>query len=119
MLAGRSNVRVLTGVTITGLLTENGEFTGVSIEQADAGARDIPCDGLFVAIGLVPENEPFAALAELNDYGYFDSDERCVTGTPGVFVAGDCRSKTLRQLTTAVSDGAQAAMNAIQYINAL
>ena len=118
VLAGRSNVRVLTGVTITGLLTENGEFTGVSIEQADAGARDIPCDGLFVAIGLVPENEPFAALVELNDYGYFDSDERCVTGTPGVFVAGDCRSKTLRQLTTAVSDGAQAAMNAIQYINA-
>ena len=117
VLAERDNVRVLTGVKITGLLTSEGEFRGVSIEQEGAGAQEISCDGLFVAIGLIPENEPFAALASLNDYGYFDSDERCVTGTPGIFVAGDCRSKTLRQLTTVVSDGAQAAMNAIQYIN--
>ena len=118
ILRARDNVEIITGVKITGLRAENGEFTGVEIESG-AGRQEISCDGLFVAIGLIPENEPYAALADLNEYGYFDSDEQCMTRTPGVFVAGDCRSKTLRQLTTAVADGAQAAMAAIRYINAL
>ena len=72
-----------------------------------------------MAIGLIPENEPFAALADLNEYGYFDSDEQCLTRTPGVFVAGDCRSKRIRQVTTAAADGAVAALAACQYINGL
>lgn len=118
ILRGRDNVEIITEVKITGLRTESGEFTGVEIEGKD-GPQFIACSGLFVAIGLIPENEPYAELADLNEYGYFDSDEQCLTRTPGVFVAGDCRSKTLRQLTTAVSDGAQAAMAAIRYINAL
>lgn len=118
ILRARDNVEIITGVKITGLRTENGEFAGVEIES-EAGRQEISCDGLFVAIGLIPENEPYASLADLNEYGYFDSDEQCTTRTPGVFVAGDCRSKTLRQLTTAVADGAQAAMAAIRYINAL
>ena len=75
------------------------------------------CDGLFVAIGLIPDNAPFADLAALNDYGYFDSGEACTTRTPGVFVAGDCRSKTVRQLATAIADGATAALAAIRFIN--
>ena len=118
ILCSRDNVEIITGVKITGLCTENGEFTGVEIE-GEAGKQTVSSDGLFVAIGLIPENEPYAELADLNDYGYFDSDEQCLTKTPGIFVAGDCRSKTLRQLTTAVADGAQAAMAAIRYINAL
>ena len=118
ILRARDNVEIITGVKITGLRTENGEFAGVEIES-EAGRQEISCDGFFVAIGLIPENEPYASLADLNEYGYFDSDEQCTTRTPGVFVAGDCRSKTLRQLTTAVADGAQAAMAAIRYINAL
>ena len=118
ILRARDNVEIITGVKITGLRAENGEFAGVEIES-EAGRQEISCDGLFVAIGLIPENEPYASLADLNEYGYFDSDEQCTTRTPGVFVAGDCRSKTLRQLTTAVADGAQAAMAAIRYINAL
>ncbi len=118
ILRARDNVEIITGVKITGLRTENGEFAGVEIES-ETGRQEISCDGLFVAIGLIPENEPYASLADLNEYGYFDSDEQCTTRTPGVFVAGDCRSKTLRQLTTAVADGAQAAMAAIRYINAL
>ena len=118
ILQARDNVEIITGVKITGLRTNNGEFAGVEIEN-EKGRQDITCDGLFVAIGLIPENEPYAELAALNEYGYFDSDEQCLTKTPGIFVAGDCRSKTLRQLTTAVSDGAQAAMAAIRYINSL
>lgn len=116
--AARENMTVLTGVKITGLLTEAGAFTGVGIEDRDGGnARTVPCDGLFVAIGLIPENEPFRDLADLNAYGYFDSDEQCTTRTPGIFVAGDCRSKTTRQLTTAAADGAVAALAACRFVN--
>jgi thioredoxin reductase (NADPH) len=70
-----------------------------------------------VAIGLIPENEAFRELAALNSYGYFDSDEACTTKTPGVFVAGDCRSKNVRQLTTAAGDGATAALAACRFID--
>ena len=87
-------------------------FTGVKINRFFS--KD--CDGLFVAIGLIPENEPFKELADLNGFGYFDSDERCETKTPGIYVAGDCRSKTVRQLTTAVADGASAALAACRFL---
>jgi thioredoxin reductase (NADPH) len=120
VLFARENVKAFSDVKINRLLTREGELTGVEIEgRSDGKVREIPCDGLFVAIGLIPENEPFAALADLNEYGYFDSDEQCLTRTPGVFVAGDCRSKRIRQVTTAAADGAVAALAACQYINGL
>ena len=72
-----------------------------------------------MAIGLIPENGPFAELADLNDWGYFDSGEACTTKTPGIFVAGDCRSKAIRQITTAASDGAIAALAACRYLDML
>jgi thioredoxin reductase (NADPH) len=90
----------------------------VEVRQGGAAeTQQIACDGLFVAIGLIPENEPFAGLADLNKFGYFDSDEQCLTKTPGIFVAGDCRSKYIRQLTTAVGDGAVAALAACRFID--
>ena len=116
VLFSRPNVEKHTGVRITGLVTEGGAFKGVNISTKE-GDSLVACDGLFVAIGLIPENEPFRALADLNSWGYFDSDERCLTKTPGVFVAGDCRSKGVRQVTTAVADGATAALAACRYIN--
>ena len=116
LLFARPNVRLITGTKLTRLVTEGDALTGVEIERE--GQREtVPCDGLFVAIGLIPENEPFEALVALNSYGYFDSDERCMTRTPGVYVAGDCRSKGVRQLTTAVADGATAALAACRYID--
>ena len=118
ILFSRKNVSARTGVKLKRLLTENGAFSGVEIE-ADGEKESIPCDGLFVAIGLIPENEAFRDLAVLNDWGYFDSDERCLTKTPGVFVAGDCRSKAIRQVTTAAADGTVAALAACRYIDAL
>lgn len=118
VLFARDNVEAHTGVKITGLLTEGEDFTGVEIEK-DGAKQVIPCDGLFVAIGLIPENEPFKELADLNSFGYFDSDEQCTTKTPGIFVAGDCRSKFIRQVTTAAADGTIAALAACRYINEL
>ena len=120
VLFAKPNVRSLTGVKFNRLITADGNLTGVEIEGRSTGeVQEIGCDGLFVAIGLIPENEPFAHLADLNSYGYFDSDEQCLTRTPGVFVAGDCRSKFIRQLTTASADGAVAALAACRYINGL
>ena len=114
----RPNVRLIAGAKINRYLTENGALRGLEIEDRQTGAKqDIACDGLFVAIGLIPENGPFAALAALNEHGYFDADEQCLTRTPGVYVAGDCRSKGVRQLTTAAADGATAALAACRYLN--
>lgn len=120
ILFARDNVEKHAGVKITSLNTENGDLKSVSIRpQAGGEERRIACDGLFVAIGLIPENDAFADLADLNQWGYFDSDESCMTKTPGVFAAGDCRSKTVRQLTTAAADGATAALAACRYIDSL
>ena len=120
VLFSRPNVKGMTEIKVRRFLTEDGELRGVEvIHQASGEVQTIACDGLFVAIGLIPENEPFSSLAELNEYGYFDTDEQCLTKTPGIYVAGDCRSKRIRQLTTAVADGATAALAACQYINQL
>ena len=120
ILFSRPNVEKKTGVKITALNTEDGALRSVTVEPQDGGAAEqVACDGLFVAIGLIPENCAFAELADLNRWGYFDSDEKCETKTPGIYVAGDCRSKSVRQLTTAAGDGAVAALAACRYIDSL
>ncbi len=86
---------------------------------ADNTTTEIPLAGIFVAIGQVPENTPFADVADINDYGYIEADERCITKTAGVFVAGDCRTKAIRQVTTAAADGSIAALAACRYIDSL
>ncbi len=120
VLFTRQNVKGITNIKINRFITNDGGLCGVEIENRDTlEKQEISCDGLFVAIGLIPENEPFKSLADLNSYGYFDSDESCGTKTPGIFVAGDCRSKQIRQLTTAAADGTSAALAACRYINEL
>ena len=76
----------------------------------------IDVSGLFIAIGQIPNNDIFSELVELDKNGYILVNEDLETKTPGLFVAGDCRQKKVRQLTTAVSDGAIAASNAIKYV---
>ena len=120
LLFARENVSARTGVRIVDLeMDENVRLTGVTIETAEGEKETIPCDGLFVAIGLIPENEAFASVAALDQWGYFDSPESCATGTPGVFAAGDCRAKSVRQLTTAAADGTIAALAACRYVDSL
>lgn len=118
-LAARDNVTVITGAVVDGLLGDTA-LTSIRIRKtADGMVRELPLDGLFVAIGLVPQNEPFSAVLTLDERGYADADERCLTGTPGVFVAGDCRKKAIRQVTTAAADGAIAALAACDYVDSL
>lgn len=117
-LLARPNVRAFTGTTIEAIKTEDTALKGLKLRnKATHEELELPCDGLFVAIGLIPENLAFSELVPLNSAGYIDSKEDCLTGRPGIFAAGDCRSKTLRQLTTAVADGAVSAIAACEYIN--
>ena len=113
-LAQRENVEVITGVTVEKLLGEQ-TLEGIIIKGKEE--RKLDLDGMFVAIGLVPQNEPFADLVALNDYGYIDAEESCLTNAKGIFTAGDCRSKRIRQVATAASDGAVAALAACDYID--
>ena len=116
-LAELENVEIITGANVEKLIGEP-ELTSV-IVKAEDGAKELALDGLFVAIGLLPKNEIFAELAKLNDGGYFDTDESCKTFTEGVFVAGDCRQKAIRQITTATADGATAALAACRYLESI
>ena len=115
-LATKENVEVHFSTLVDGYVTENGALTGIRVKQEAGESWVIPADGVFLAVGLQPENEAFASLAELDDRGYFDTDEYCITKTPGLFVAGDCRRKQIRQVTTAAGDGAVAAMAACRYL---
>ena len=111
----KENVEVITSSVITELLGED-ELNGVVIKNDSGDTRTLLVDGLFVAIGLIPQNEAFANVLKLNAYGYADTDESCVTETKGIFVAGDCRSKRIRQVATACADGAIAALAACDYV---
>ena len=117
-LAEKDNVTILYSTVVSEYVTQDGALTGLKLHN-DATDEDsqISVDGTFLAVGLMPENDGFAHLAALNQWGYFDSDESCTTQTPGLFVAGDCRSKHIRQVVTAAGDGAIAAMAACRYID--
>ena len=117
-LRERENVAMLMSARVTALLGD-GELTGVRVESEDGSAREIEVDALFVAVGSEPDSAPFADLAATDAAGWFTAGESCEAGKPGLFVAGDCRAKSVRQLTTAVGDGAAAAVAACRYVDAL
>ena len=118
-LAAKENVEVIFSTVVAEYQSENGALTGLRLRSENGEERVLKLDGAFLAVGLVPENDAFASLAALNDWGYFASGEDCTTKTAGIFVAGDCRSKAIRQVTTAAGDGAVAAMAACRYIDSL
>ena len=117
-LLEKDNVTVHFNTIVTGYRSENGSLTGLELQNTVTGeASAIAVDGAFLAVGLMPENDAFSEFAALNDWGYFDSAEDCRTKTAGLFVAGDCRSKRIRQVVTAAGDGAVAAMAACMYLD--
>lgn len=88
-------------------------------DTLDGSLSELDIDGLFVALGHEPQNSAFQSLIELDESGFVLSDESCMTPTAGLFVAGDCRKKAVRQLTTAASDGAAAGLAAAKYVDLL
>ena len=113
-LKATENIVPITGAVVAELLGDD-ELSGIKIKRGDA-IEELKIDGMFTAIGLIPQNEIFASLIKLNDYGYVDSGEDCLTTAEGIFVAGDCRSKRIRQVATAAADGAVAALAACDYL---
>ena len=115
-LKKKENVEFVLNSTVTELLGED-KLSGVRVKNKLTGEeKDIAFDGLFIAIGQEPDNKAFSELAELDKAGYIISGEDCLTKTPGIFTAGDCRTKQVRQLVTAAADGAVAATAAVQFI---
>jgi len=110
------NVEILWNTVINRINGED-EVTSITTSNNITGVkRDIPVDGVFVAVGTVPVNEILKGLVNLDEKGYVMSGEQCITGTPGIFVAGDLRTKKLRQIVTAVADGANAVNSVEQYL---
>ena len=119
-LRERDNVDFTYSTVVAGFESEGGSLTALRLRNEETGEESVKkVDGVFVAIGLVPENGAFADVAALDNYGYVASDEKCLTSTPGVFTAGDCRTKNVRQIATAVADGATAGLAACRYIDSL
>lgn len=95
-----------------------GDKAVVGVKLTDGQTEEfLPCSGVFLAVGLVPDNAPFANLFPLTEAGYLEVGEDCRTPVPGVFAAGDTRKKELRQLVTAAADGAIAAHGVESYLN--
>ncbi len=87
--------------------------SGIKLQNKKTGEeRELPLDGVFIAVGIVPNTELFGNLVKLDESGYIVAGEDCVTSTPGVFAAGDIRTKQLRQVITAAADGANAVTSA-------
>ena len=115
----RDNVEVILSSTVSGIIGED-EFSGIIIDNGNE-TKELLIDGMFVAIGQKPENEPFSDITKLDDAGYIISGEDCLpkTSKSGIFTAGDCRTKGIRQVATAVADGATAAISACRLIDSL
>ncbi|PWM00026.1 MAG: thioredoxin-disulfide reductase [Clostridiales bacterium] len=119
VLRSRDNVEFVMNSVVESLEGKE-KLSGVTVRNRQTGeTKTIPLDGLFIAVGQEPQNTPFSDMIALDGAGYADAGEDCRTGTPGIFVAGDCRRKAVRQLTTAVGDGAVAGLAAVDYINSL
>lgn len=116
-LVAKPNVELVLNSTVKRLESDASGLTGVVVENKNGEERTLKVDGLFVAIGQAPDNQAFSELVELDGKGYISAGESTLTKTPGIFTAGDCRTKAIRQLATAASDGAVAGLAAVSYIN--
>lgn len=114
----KENIETISNSNIVKINGDN-KLGSIDIKNKDGKITNIKIDGLFIAIGRIPENQNFAKLINLDEKGYIISNEECNTNVPGIFVAGDARTKKVRQLVTAAGDGAIAATEVLKYIKAL
>ena len=115
----KENIEQIPFVSVTEFIGEDKPERIVYKNTDGSGTHTLDVPAAFVSIGQIPDNKLFADLADLDKQGYFICDENMATKTDGFFVAGDCRAKKIRQLATAVSDGAVAALSACDYIEKL
>ncbi len=116
ILENKDNVDIIYNTVVTELISD-GELKGIKLKNTESGEEStLKLDGIFVAIGLVPDSEVANGLVKRDERGYIISGEDTLTDIEGIFAAGDCRTKTVRQIATAIADGASAALNACKYI---
>ena len=119
MLEGLENVRFEWDSLVTEAYAEEGKLSGVKVENVKTKeTKDLACEGMFVAIGTIPNTEFLAGALALDEHGYIVAGEDGKTSVPGVFAAGDVRTKALRQVATAVGDGANVAEEAAEFVAA-
>lgn len=111
----KNNIEIMYNSKVVKLI---GDDELKSIEVSGKEDKIIAIDGMFISIGQIPQNDIFKGIIDLNEQNYIKSIE-CLTNKEGIFVAGDCREKKIRQLTTAAGDGTIAALEAINYLNNL
>ena len=114
----KDNIEWVKEVAVTDFIGDD-ELKAVEYKDKDGNIRQFEIPAVFVAIGQIPDNKAFANLVDLDKDGYIIADETCKTKTEGLFVAGDCRTKAVRQVVTAVADGGIAATNASLYLESL
>ena len=115
-MKAKENIEFI-GETVIEELSGEGSLQSLTLRNLSTGAVEyLPVAALFEAIGQLPQNAAFANLVDLDEDGYFLTDNNCATSCPGIFAAGDACRKTVRQLTTAVSDGTVAALSAVEYL---
>ncbi|MCI9533406.1 MAG: FAD-dependent oxidoreductase [Lachnospiraceae bacterium] len=109
------NVTVIWDSVVEEILGEQ-RVSGVALKNVKTGeASRLDVDGVFIAVGITPNSQPFEGLLEM-DHGYIRADESGDTGVPGIYAAGDVRTKQLRQIVTAAADGANAVTSAERYL---
>ena len=117
-LAERPNVEFVLDSTVQEFCGGADGINGIDVVNVKTNeVRHITLDGAFVAVGQIPQNDIFKGLIAIDDGGFISAGENCFTDKNGIFVAGDCRNKDVRQLTTAVGDGSVAALAACAYLS--
>lgn len=116
-LASAGNIRLALASTVRSLHVKDEKLSSIDVEHCDGSLKTIPVDGLFIAIGADPNSEFLRDAVPLDAAGYIIADETGATGVDGVFAAGDVRAKRLRQVVTAVADGAVCAEHAADYLS--
>ena len=117
-LLAKENIEWRPNTSVTDFIGDD-ELTAFEYKDADGNIKTHEIPAVFIAIGQVPDNKAFTNLVDLDKMGYVVADETCKTKTEGLYVAGDCRTKAVRQVSTAIGDGAVAATNACLYLESL
>ena len=115
-LEKKENVEFILSAAVKEIVGENMVEKLILNHKKTGEETELPVAGVFIAVGQIPQNDAFADVVRLDGSGFILAAEDCMTSHPGIFAAGDCRTKEVRQLTTAAADGAVAALAACKYI---